>query len=139
MRGPMIALALAAATAMPLAAAEGPTLTMARQLQLATSHLSTTAAEPETAVPVESQRTFRRLAASAASFRWQLEGAPSGHELVGAWSLLQRDFLAARDRLPADAPKVVKTELRRVHSLMNRLDRQFGGTGFWSGRRGWSG
>lgn len=123
----------------PVAAAEGPTLTLARQLQLATAHLASTAGSAEPALAADDQTALRELAAVAAGFRWELEGAPVGFEMVGAYAQLQRRFLAARAAVPADAPKAVRNDLLRVHSLMNRLDRRFGGTGFWSGRDGYSG
>ena len=139
MRRPLFAFALATLLAAPLAAAEGPTLTLARQLQLATAHFAVTAAEEESPLTAESQSAVRELAATAAGFRWELEGAPRGFEMLGAYTQLQRQFVAVRAAMPADAPKAVRNEMLRVHSLMNRLDRSFGGTGFWSGRNGYSG
>ena len=134
---PAAALALTFAAASPALAL--PSATSGRQLQLATAHLAAGLAAAEPGLPEAALARWQGLAEMAETFRWGLEYTTPPLDLEVTWVEMVREFAAARAALPQDLPRAVRLEVLRVHSLMNRVDRGFGGTGIWYGPGGWSG
>jgi hypothetical protein len=134
---PAAALALTLAAASPALAL--PSATSGRQLQLATAHLAASLAVAEPGLPDAALSRWQALAEMTETFRWGLEYTTPPLDLEVTWVEMVREFAAARAALPADLPREVRLEVLRVHSLMNRVDRGFGGTGIWYGPGGWSG
>ena len=131
---------LAAATS--AGALEGPTMTAARQLDLAAQHLATTALKQaaDGALTPQAAETAVGFADLVRDFRFELEPSLlSAMQAEIEWARVSEGFAATRDLLSANDSRDLQHELLRVNALMNRLDRSFGGSGFWSGRNGWSG
>jgi hypothetical protein len=129
-------------TAAPAVAAEGSGMTLARELDLTAQHLATTARQQAEDGRLSSQaaETAQGFAALVRDFRFDLES--SFHSTLQAeteWAQVADGFLATRDLLHDSDSKGLRNEVLRVNNLMNRLDRRFGGTGFWYGPHGWSG
>jgi hypothetical protein len=124
-------------------AAEGSTLSLARQLQLAVSHLEGSAVEltaaSESTLSNDTLQALAGFSALAENFRWELEYSPSYTEVHRAWAVMTDGFLQAREALPVDASPALRKDLLRVHGLMNRIDRRLGGSGLWFGAKGWAG
>ncbi|HEV8238536.1 MAG TPA: hypothetical protein VGS57_04130 [Thermoanaerobaculia bacterium] len=123
-------------------AAEGPAMTTARQLDLASQHLASTAQQQAKAGSLTSQaaETAAGFAALVRDFHFGLE--PSITSTIQAeadWAQVAEGFTATRDLLYGSDSRALRNELHRVNALMNQLDRAFGGSGFWSGRNGWNG
>jgi len=123
-------------------AAEGPAMTTARQLDLAAQHLAATAQQQAKAGVLSPQaaETAAGFASLVRDFRFELE--PSIVSTIQAeadWAQVAEGFTATRDLLYGNSSRAMQNELHRVNALMNRLDRAFGGTGFWSGSNGWNG
>lgn len=134
-------------SALPAQALEGPLMTSARELDLAAQHLAA-AAQRQTEsgkVPTAVAERLLGFAAEVRHFRFALEA--ERHSSLGtevAWARVARSFVATRDLFYDtdrydDDTRDLRLELLRVHALMNRLDRGLGGTGFWSGPRGYPG
>ena len=134
---PAVALALTLAAASPALAL--PSATSGRQLQLATAHLAAGLAAAEPGLPGSALARWQALAEMAETFRWGLEYTTPPLDVEVTWVEMVREFAAARAALPPDLPREVRLEVLRVHSLMNRVDRGFGGNGIWYGPGGWSG
>ena len=133
---------LALVTVASARAAEGPAMTATRQLDLAALHMAATAQEQAKAGALSPQaaETVEGFAALVRDFRFQLEADfASSIQAQVAWSEVIDGFVATRDLLHDNDSRALRHELLRVHALMNRLDRGFGGSGFWSGPRGWNG
>ena len=123
-------------------AAEGPAMTATRQLDLAALHMAATAQEQAKAGALSrpAAETVEGFAALVRDFRFQLEADfASSIQAQVAWAQVIDGFVATRDLLSDSDSRALRHELLRVHALMNRLDRSFGGSGFWSGPRGWNG
>ena len=123
-------------------AAEGPAMTTARELDLAAQHLASVAQQQAKAGSLSPQaaETAAGFASLVRDFRFELE--PSIVSTIQAeadWAQVAEGFSATRDILHATDSRALQNELHRVNALMNRLDRAFGGTGFWSGSNGWNG
>jgi hypothetical protein len=117
-------------------------MTTARELDLATHHLAATAEQQarDGKLGTQAAETAQGFAALVRDFRFELE--PDLRSTVQAeigWAQVAEGFVATRELLTGSDSRALQHELLRVHTLMNRLDRAMGGTGFWSGRRGWSG
>ena len=97
------------------------------------------AAAAEPSLPAEELARWQSLAGMSEAFRWGLEYTTPPLDLEVTWVEMVRSFSAARAALPGDLPRGLRHEVLRVHSLMNRIDRSFGGTGLWYGPGGWSG
>jgi len=135
-------IALAALFSTAARAAEGPGMTAARQLDLAAQHLAATAAQEVQAGRLDAAAgdTAVGFAALVRDFRFDLEAdAYSVLGVEAAWAQVAEGFTSTRDLLHDSNSQALQHELLRVHTLMNRLDRGFGGSGFWSGPHGWSG
>jgi hypothetical protein len=137
---PSIVLAVLAIA--PARAAEGPFMTAARELDLAAHHLAATAQKELEAGKVSRQaaETAGDFALIVRDFRFALEAdrfSTLGAEIE--WAVVADGFAATRDILHDSEARNLRHGLLRVHALMNRIDRGFGGSGFWSGPRGWSG
>ena len=129
-------------TAASAHALEGPTMTTARQLDLAANHLAATAAQQakDGQLTTQAAETAAGFAALVRDFRFELEPTLlSAMQAEVEWARVAEGFAATRDLLHANPSREMQHELLRVNAWMNRLDRSFGGTGFWSGRHGWSG
>ena len=123
-------------------AAEGPAMTATRQLDLAALHMASTAHEQAKAGGLSPQaaETVEGFAALVRDFRFQLEADfASSIQAQVAWAEVIDGFVATRDLLSDSDSRALRHELLRIHALMNRLDRSFGGSGFWSGPHGWNG
>jgi hypothetical protein len=123
-------------------ALEGPTMTAARQLDLAAQHLATSALKQAAngAITPQAAETAVGFADLVRDFRFELEPSLiSAMQAEIEWAQVADGFAATRDLLHGSDSRDLQHELLRVNALMNRLDRSFGGTGFWSGRNGWSG
>ena len=123
-------------------AAEGPAMTTARQLDLAAQHLAATAQQQanDGVLTPQAAETAAGFAELVRDFRFELE--PSFTTVLQAelgWAQVADGFTATRDLLRGSDSRALRHELLRVNALMNRLDRSFGGSGFWSGRNGWNG
>ena len=126
----------------PAAGQESPQLTTLRQLDLAAQHLAATARRHNEAAELtdDQNRLLTDLAALVRGFRFEIEfNSLSGMQAIAAWDEVAETFVAARKALGDDGSRQMRNEVLRVHSLMNRLDRGFGGTGFWQGDQGWTG
>jgi hypothetical protein len=133
---------LAALALVPAHAAEGPGMTAARELDLAAHHLAATTQRlaQEGKLNAEAAETAAGFAALVRDFRFDLESSfLSVIQAEGAWAQVGDGFVATRDILADTDSRPVQHELLRVNTLMNRLDRAFGGSGYWYGRHGWSG
>ena len=137
-----LVLVLAPSLLAPARAAEGPAMTSSRELDLAAQHLAATARTELLAGELSPQAadTAAGFAALVRDFRFELEGDfdTSIQARVG-WEAVAEGFTATLAMLHDHGSRALQRELLRVHALMNRLDRSFGGPGFWSGRHGWSG
>ncbi len=123
-------------------AAEGPAMTATRQLDLAALHMAATAQDQAKAGALSTQaaETVEGFAALVRDFRFQLEADfASSIQAQVAWAEVIDGFVATRDLLSDSDSRALRHELLRIHALMNRLDRRFGGSGFWSGPHGWNG
>lgn len=123
-------------------AAEGPAMTATRELDLAALHMASTAQQQAKAGALSPQaaETVEGFAVLVRDFRFQLEADfASSIQAQVAWAEVIDGFVATRDLLSDNDSRALRHELLRVHALMNRLDRSFGGSGFWSGPRGWNG
>jgi hypothetical protein len=130
------------AIASPASALEGPTMTAARQLDLAAHHLAATAQDQahDGLVSTQAAETAIGFAELVRDFRFELEPSLiSAMQAEVRWAQVAEGFAATRDLLHGSGSSGLRHELLRLNALMNRLDRSFGGTGFWSGRNGWSG
>lgn len=124
------------------AAANASVLTDSRQLDLTAQHLATRAEQEAHAGTLSKDQAtlVENLAAIARGFRFDLESSEySVIQSQLAWDEVARAFLAARNGVADDGSRDFRQEVFRVHSLMNRLDQDMGGTGFWHGRHGWTG
>jgi hypothetical protein len=138
----MSVLVLAALAAGPAGAAEGPLTTAARELDLSAHHLATTAHEQAKAGQLSSEaaETAEGFAILAREFHFALESDRfSSLQAEVAWSRVAEGFSATRDLFHDEGSRALRNEMLRVHALMNRIDRGFGGPGFWYGPHGWSG
>ncbi|HEV8629754.1 MAG TPA: hypothetical protein VGV61_05505 [Thermoanaerobaculia bacterium] len=121
---------------------EGPQLTAARQLDLAAQHLASAVlhAAGEAQVSTTDAAQIAALADTIRDFRFELEAnSLSSLQAEAAWAEVSHLFVAARSALADSKARDIQHEMLRVNALMNRIDRGFGGTGFWSGRNGWGG
>ena len=134
---PVLAVAITLAAAPPALAL--PSATSGRQLELATDHLAEGLASADRALPDTALERWRRVAWMAENLRWGLEHETPPLDLEVTWVEMVHEFTAALAALPDDLPREQRLAVRRVHSLMNRMDRGFGGTGLWFGPDGWSG
>lgn len=126
----------------PAHAAEGPLMTAARELDLAAQHLAATAQQQakDGLLATEAAETAEGFAALVRDFRFDLESDfLSSLQAEVAWAQVAEGFSATRDLFHDKDSRDLQHELLRVHALMNRLDRGFGGPGFWYGPQGWSG
>ena len=143
MRRPLSLLVLFGLLAVvPARALEGPTMTAARQLDLAAQHLAATAQlqAKEGTLSAAAAETAVGFAALVRDFRFELEAnLVSAVQAELEWAQVGDGFVATRDLLTDNDSRGLQQEMLRVHALMNRLDRSFGGTGFWYGPHGWSG
>jgi hypothetical protein len=122
--------------------AEGPGMTAARELDLAAHHLAATAQQQarDGQLTSAAAETAEGFAVLVRDFRFDLESDRfSSLQAEVAWAQVAEGFSATRDLLHDKSSRDLRHELLRVHALMNRLDRGFGGPGFWSGPQGWSG
>jgi hypothetical protein len=123
-------------------AAEGPAVTTARQLDLAAYHLAATAQQQakDGLIAPQAAETAVGFADRVRDFSFGLEPSlVSAMEAEFDWAQVASGFTATRDLLRSSNSPDLQHDLLRVNALMNRLDRRFGGSGFWSGRNGWSG
>ena len=123
-------------------ALEGPTMTAARQLDLAAHHLAATAQQQarDGRMSTQAAETAIGFAELVRDFRFELEPSLlSAMQAEVRWAQVVDGFAATRDLLHGSDSRELQHEVLRLNALMNRLDRSFGGTGFWSGRTGWSG
>ena len=134
---PVLAFALSLVAAAPALAI--PSATSGRQLELATGNLAKELGAADAGLPDAAVERWRRLAWMAENLRWGLEYDTPQLDLEVTWVEMVREFAAALDALPDELPAEQRLAVRRVHSLMNRVDRGFGGTGLWFGPDGWSG
>ena len=121
---------------------EGPRLTAARELDLAAQHLASAVlhAAGEAQVSTTDAAQVAALADTIRDFRFELEAnSVSSLQAEAAWAEVSRLFVAARGALADSKSRDLQHEMLRVNALMNRIDRGFGGTGFWSGPNGWGG
>ena len=117
-------------------------MTAARELDLAAHHLAATAEQQarEGQLSAQAAETAQGFAALVRDFRFELEpDLRSTLQAEVGWAQVAEGFLATRELLASSDSRALRHELLRVNSLMNRLDRGLGGTGFWSGRQGWNG
>jgi hypothetical protein len=137
-----LAVLLATLAAASARAAEGPAMTTARQLDLAAHHLAATAQQQaqDGLLTPQAAETVVGFADLVRDFRFQLEpNLVSAFQTEIDWAHVAEGFAATRDLLRGSDSRDVQHDLLRVNALMNRLDRRFGGSGFWSGRNGWNG
>ena len=138
----LIVLLAPLAIASSAGALEGPTMTAARQLDLAAHHLAATAQKQaqDGRITAQAAETAIGFADLVRDFRFELEPSLiSAMQAEVGWAQVAEGFAATRDLLYGSDARDLHHELLRINALMNRLDRSFGGTGFWSGRNGWSG
>jgi hypothetical protein len=137
--------ALALATSLGATAAhafEGPGMTAARQLDMTTQHLAVSADREMKAgrIDAEQARRLEDFAAVARGFRFDLEhGSYTSIQAQKAWAEVSQSFLAARNALGDRGSTLLRNEVLRVHSLMNRIDLRFGGPAFRTGKNGYPG
>ncbi len=133
---------LALVAVAPARGLEGPAMTTARELDLAAAHLATTALQQagDGLLSAQAAETAAGFADLVRDFRLHLEPLQASRlEAESDWGQVTEGFLATRDLLIDNPSRSLQEEVRRVNALMNRLDRSFGGTGFWPGPNGWSG